>query len=40
MGNHDEKYIALMNARSNRSYIGIYENGQKVIDDKIINNDD
>ena len=39
MGNHDEKYIALMNARSNRSYIGIYENGQKVIDDKIINNE-
>lgn len=40
MGNHDEKYIALMNARSNRSYIGIYENGQKVIDDKIIDNDE
>lgn len=39
MGNTQEKYIALMNARSNRSYIGIYENGQKVIDDTIIENE-
>lgn len=38
MGTTSEKYIALMNARSGRSYIGIYENGQKLIDDQIIEN--
>lgn len=40
MGNTQEKYIALINARSNRSYIGIYSLGEKVIDDQIINNDE
>lgn len=38
MGTTNEKYISLMNARSGRSYIGIYENGQKLIDDQVIEN--
>lgn len=40
MGNTQEKYIALINARSNRSYIGIYDMGKKVIDDQVINNEE
>lgn len=40
MGNTKERYISLINARSNRSYIGIYDMGEKVIDDQVINNDE
>lgn len=39
MGTHEEKYISLMNARSNRSYIGIYDHGKNVIEDQVIEND-
>ena len=38
MGKSDEKYIALMNARSDRSYIGIYDNGRTVLADQVIEN--
>ena len=38
MGNTHEKYIALMHARSGRSYIGIYENGKNLIEDQVIEN--
>ena len=40
MGNTQERYIALINARSNRSYIGIYDMGKQVIDDQVIVNDE
>ena len=38
LGNKDEKFIALLNARSARSYIGIYSNGEVVLKDTIIEN--
>ena len=38
LGHNDEKYISLMNARSARSYIGIYNNGETVFEDGIIEN--
>lgn len=40
MGRADERYIALMNARSGRSYIGIYEKGAAIVADRIIANDE
>ena len=40
MGNTQERYIALINARSNRSYIGIYDMGKQVIEDQVIVNDE
>lgn len=38
MGNKDEKYISLINARSNRSYIGIYNQGDEVLKDCVLEN--
>ena len=38
LGHNDEKYISLMNARSARSYIGIYNKGETVFEDGIIEN--
>lgn len=40
MGKANEKYIALMNARSSRSYIGVYSNGEEVVKDFVILNDE
>ena len=40
MGNSNEKYISLRNARSNRSYIGIYDRGKDILPDQIVNNAD
>lgn len=39
MGTTHEKYIALMNARSKRSYIGIYDHGKTIVQDQIIENE-
>lgn len=38
LGTNEEKYIALMNARSARSYIGIYCYGQEILKDQVIEN--
>ena len=38
LGNIDEKYISLMNARSVRSYIGIYNKNEVVLNDTIVEN--
>ncbi len=38
MGTNKESYIALMNARSMRSYIGIYDKGTVVMKDQVIKN--
>ena len=40
MGTSSEKYIALMNARSNRSYIGIYDLGEVVLKDRVVTNEE
>lgn len=40
LGRSDESYIALINARSNRSYIGIYSNGKTLLEDTVIENKD
>lgn len=40
MGNANKKYIALMNARSARSYIGIYDQGKVVLEDTIKTNEE
>lgn len=40
MGNANKKYIALMNARSNRSYIGIYDLGEVVLKDQVVTNEE
>ena len=40
MGTSSEKYIALMNARSNRSYIGIYDLGEVVLKDQVVTNEE
>ena len=40
LGPVNEKFIALMNARSGRSYIGVYDNGKTVLADDIMTNDD
>lgn len=39
LGTPKEKYIAIMDAKSHRSYVGIYNNGQSVIEDSIIDNE-
>ncbi len=39
MGNSNKKFIALMNARSNRSYIGVYSFNQVELEDQIMTND-
>ncbi len=36
----DDKTICLMNARSNRSYIGVYDKHEIILEDRIMNNDD
>ena len=38
LGGVSEKYVALMNARSARSYIGIYNSGEVIYKDGIIEN--
>ena len=40
MGNANKKYIAIMNARSARSYIGIYDQGKVVLEDTIKTNEE
>ena len=40
MGTSSEKYIALMNARNNRSYIGIYDLGEVVLKDQVVTNEE
>ncbi|MBE6132520.1 MAG: tRNA (adenosine(37)-N6)-threonylcarbamoyltransferase complex dimerization subunit type 1 TsaB [Erysipelotrichaceae bacterium] len=40
MGNANKKYIALMNARSARSYIGIYDQGKVILEDTIKTNEE
>lgn len=40
LGTSKEKYIALMNARSNRSYLGIYSNGETILSDRVVDNND
>ncbi len=39
-GPYNEKYISVMNARSKRSYIGIYDNGKVILEDQILSNED
>lgn len=39
MGNANKKFIALMNARSNRSYIGVYNFDKVELEDQIMTND-
>ena len=38
LGHKNEKFISLLNARSARSYIGIYADGEVVLKDTIIEN--
>ena len=40
MGNKNSKYIALINARSSRSYIGVYDHEQIVLADTVMTNDE
>lgn len=40
MGTSSEKYVAIMNARSNRSYVGIYNNGIVELKDQVVTNDE
>lgn len=37
-GNKNSKYISLMNARSGRSYIGVYDQGKDIVSDTIMTN--
>lgn len=39
-GTSQEKYIAVMNARSARSYIGVYDNEKVVVEDTIYTNEE
>lgn len=39
LGRADEDYIALINARSNRSYIGIYAHGKTILKDQVLENE-
>ena len=39
MGRKDSSYVAVMDARSNRSYITIYQNGETILKDQILPND-
>lgn len=38
MGDKNKKYIALMNARSSRSYIGVYDKDKVVLEDCVMTN--
>lgn len=40
MGNRSRKFIALMNARSGRSYVGIYANDEVILEDRVMSNDE
>lgn len=40
MGNRQSKYIALINARSSRSYIGVYDCENIVLEDCVLTNDE
>ena len=40
MGDKESKYIALMNARGGRSYIGVYDKENVVVPDTIMTNDE
>ena len=40
MGDKESKYIALMNARSGRSYVGVYDKENVVVSDTIMTNDE
>lgn len=40
MGDKESKYIALMNARSGRSYVGVYDKENVVVPDTIMTNDE
>lgn len=39
LGTINDKFIGIINARSQRSYIGIYENGKCILDDQVLPND-
>lgn len=39
MGRKDESYVAIMDARSKRSYIGIYDKGNVLLEDQILPNE-
>ncbi len=40
LGCKTESYISLINARSNRSYIAIYEKGKCILNDQIVTNEE
>ena len=40
LGPVNEKFIAVMNARSNRSYVGVYSEGKAEVEDTIMTNDE
>ena len=40
MGNKESKYISLINARSSRSYIGVYDKEKVVLSDTVMTNDE
>ena len=40
MGDKNSKYISLMNARSSRSYIGVYDKENIVLEDTVMTNDE
>ena len=40
MGTNKQDYIALMNARSARSYVGVYSKNQVIVEDTIMTNDE
>ncbi len=39
-GGRDKKFIALMNARSKRSYIGVYDHDNTIMEDKVLTNEE
>ena len=39
-GNREKKFIALINARSARSYIGVYDHDQIILEDTILSNEE
>lgn len=39
-GNREKKFIALINARSARSYIGVYDHDQVILEDTILSNEE
>ena len=40
MGDRNSKYISLMNARSSRSYIGVYDKENVVLEDTVMTNEE